>query len=89
MRLTKRFTVSEIAMLAANDRARNPESNLWRYLKALQKVGYIVELPQRADDGIPNSNGLKVWRLVRDTGDIAPVLTVDGILKDLNPRGTS
>lgn len=89
MRLTKRFTIPEIVMLAADDKSKNPENNLSRYLKGLQKSGYVVELSSRTEDGKLTSNGLKVWRLIKDTGDIAPVLTLDGILKDLNPGGSS
>lgn len=89
IRLIKRFTVSEIAMLAASDKAKSPESNLYKYLKLLKQQGIVVELPLRADDGIPTSNGLKTWRLVKDLGDIAPYAGRDGEFKNPNSGGVS
>ncbi len=71
MRLTKRFTAGEVASLARQDE-RDAEDSIRRFCSALCRAGYLVELPARTSPDRPGSNGRKVWRLVRDTGDLAP-----------------
>lgn len=78
MRLTGRFTIGEIVTLAATDKERTPEKQLAAYLKALRSTGYIVELPVRAVDDVPHSSGNKAFRLIRDSGEIAPAYDDNG-----------
>nr|WP_170181927.1 hypothetical protein [Phreatobacter stygius] len=84
MRLQIRFAIGDIVTLAARPNDRNPENALNRWFKALTRTGHIVELPVRARGAAPTSNGFKQWRLVRDTGDIAPSLRGDGSVVDRN-----
>lgn len=74
MRIRKRFTVPDLIADAANGSDGNPADNIQRYLRRLKQVGYVVELPNRADGTALTSNGFKRWILTRDTGPKAPVL---------------
>lgn len=72
MRVLKRFTVADLAVASRKRGEGDPSHNLGAYLRALSAADIVVELPVRADDGVPTSNGLKVYRLLRDTGATAP-----------------
>jgi len=71
MRLSGRFTAGEIAALAARDE-KDAEDTIRRYCHQLAGAGYLVELPTRTKPGKAGSNGNKQWRLIRDTGEMAP-----------------
>lgn len=86
MRMMKRFSVPDVVMRAAREEDRDPESNLGHWLRRLIAAGYVAELPVRADDGVRNSNGLKLYWLVRDTGPLAPAHRKGGDLYDHNLR---
>ncbi|EFO32468.1 conserved hypothetical protein [Roseibium sp. TrichSKD4] len=73
MRMSGAFTIGDLVMAAACGVEKDPEGNLRRYLKALVNAGYLVELPVRAASSKLTSNGFKRFRLVRDTGPVAPV----------------
>jgi hypothetical protein len=72
MRLSTRFTIGDIVTLAARPVDKKPEASLQRFFHRLTKAGYLVELPARAHGTSPTSNGFKVWRLMRDSGEHAP-----------------
>lgn len=86
MRLMRRFSIPDIVMRAAREGDADPAANTRRWLLFLVAAGYVVELPVRADDGVPTSNGLKVFRLLRDTGPLAPAHRKGGDLYDHNLR---
>lgn len=72
MRLSGRFTIGDIVTLAACEADKRPEASLQRFFYRLTRAGYLVELPVRARGSALTSNGFKVWRLLRDTGEHAP-----------------
>lgn len=72
MRMAGNFTVGDLVMAAARD-DRDAENNVARYLRVLRSAGYVVELPVRARGTHLTSNGFKRFRLLKDTGPIAPV----------------
>lgn len=76
MRMGEAFTIGDLVTAATTGAERDPTSSLQRYVKALARAGYLTELPKRAVGIRPGSNGFKRWRLVDDTGEIAPVLRV-------------
>lgn len=84
MRLTRRWTVGEIATLAATGGERQPEAHLVKWFGLLVKAGYVAELPRRAPGTAPTSNGAKCWALIKDTGEIAPIVRPDGSSYDYN-----
>lgn len=74
MRMGNAFTIGDLVMAACVGSEKNAESNLQRYLKRLAHAGYVAELPVRVRGTKLTSNGFKRFRLIRDTGPIAPVL---------------
>lgn len=73
MRMGGTFTISDLAMAAADGGEKAVECNLRKYIAALVKAGYIVEMPIRAASTKLTSNGFKRFRLLKDTGSQAPV----------------
>lgn len=78
MRIRKRFTVDDLATLAARAGDKVPRDNLQHFLKALERGGYVSARPTRAkESAAPGSNGCIVWRLEKDTGPFAPRVAWD------------
>lgn len=87
MRLQPRFSLGDIITLAANDQDGQPEKALQRFVHRLKSTGYLVELPARRRGSTRTSNGFKVFRLVRDTGEHAPRwIDRQRSMKDWNTR---
>lgn len=84
MRLQKRFAVTDIVTLAATGRDNDPEAHLVGWFRALTKAGYLAELPRRIAGTAPSSPGYKCWVLLRDTGEMAPLVRLDGTWHDHN-----
>lgn len=72
MRMAGSFTVGDIVMAAAR-KETDADSSLHRYLRRLKLAGYVAELPVRQRGTHPTSNGFKRFRLLKDTGPIAPM----------------
>lgn len=72
MRMSGTFTIGDLVM-AATRGDRDAETNISRYLRVLKATAYVVELPVRARGTHLTSNGFKRFRLLKDTGPIAPV----------------
>lgn len=70
IRVLKRFTSAQIEATAEIQ-----EENLRKYLKALDRAGYLV-LCRPKQNGKPM--GHAVWRLARDSGPRAPLVRFDG-----------
>jgi len=77
MRLKVKFGLSDIIALASREE-RGPRTNATRYVRQLARAGYLLELP-RQKGSAPTSNGFKRWALVRNTGELAPMPTADGV----------
>ena len=71
MQLEGRFTVGSLAQLAIRDET-DGEDSIRRFCLALTRAGYLAELPTRVKGEVAGSNGFKQWRLIRNTGEIAP-----------------
>lgn len=76
--LGKPFTVDDLLFTISDGGAKDPAGNLARYLLALERAGVLARLQRRAPGRSPTSNGLVIWRLVRDLGPRAPVRRRDG-----------
>jgi len=58
---------------------------VYKYLKALERAGYVQSLAKRAPGTAPSSNGFKIVLLLKDTGAVAPMVNWrDHRLTDLN-----
>lgn len=76
IRIRRKFTVPEIITLVVDDSARGDvTSNVQKYVRALAKAGYLIEMAKREQGGATTSNGYKRWWLTdaKDTGPLAPV----------------
>lgn len=78
MRIRRKFSIPDLCMLVAEGGERDIESNVGKYVRALVKAGYLVEMPRREAGTALTSNGFKRWWLVddKDTGPLAPVWRV-------------
>jgi hypothetical protein len=75
MRMASSFTIGDLVVAAARVEDKDPAGNLRRWVRALADAGYLFEFPRRRRaDQAPTSNGEKVYRLDRATGEHAPRL---------------
>ncbi len=68
------FTIDDLVMISIREGDRSPTNNLQRYCQALHKAGYLFLSPKRAPSTKPTSNGFKRYRLIADTGPVAPMM---------------
>lgn len=87
MRLGRVFTVPDLVMATAHGE-RFPESALQRYCKKLTLARYLARLPVRERGSCMGSNGFIRYRLLDDTGPIAPVIKAGAVIFDPNTRET-
>jgi hypothetical protein len=71
MRMSGTFTVGDLVVAAARDELDAENNTSW-YLRRLAAAGYVIELPIRQKGTRLTSSGFKRWRLIHDTGPIAP-----------------
>lgn len=75
MRIRRVFTIGEIASDAARHDTEAERDNARRYIAALRAAGYAAEAPRRISGTALTSNGFKQFRLLRNTGPRAPVVS--------------
>lgn len=84
MRMSATFTIGDVVIAAARG-DKNPENNASLYVRYLKAAGYIVELPVRQRGTRMTSNGFKRYRLLRDSGPVAPAYRPKlGVVHDFN-----
>lgn len=74
MRTAGKFSVPDLLMLAAKGSEKSAQSNAQRYLKALERAGYLHRLSARQKGTALTSNGFTRWTLLRDSGPDAPII---------------
>lgn len=72
MRERRQFTVQGLLRIVADSRHSDAASNLGKYVRALTRAGILAE-DGREPPASPTDNGVKRYRLVRNTGPRAPV----------------
>src|SRR5450759_1272318 len=80
IRIRRKFTVPDIISLVADENARGDiTSNVQKYVRALWKAGYLMEMQKREQGTALTSNGYKRYWLydLKDTGPQAPVWSVE------------
>lgn len=77
MREVKQFTLADLLTTLASGTERDAESNLRKYINALEAVGVVKRLKRRAGP-------LAIWRLTRDLGRQCPVRRNSGEIYDPN-----
>lgn len=73
MRQRKKFSLNDLIVLVADGDEKSIESNLGKYLRALERAGYLTRMARREAGTATTSNGYLRYLLVRDSGPIAPV----------------
>lgn len=73
MRMSGTFTIGDLAIAASRETDKVPEINIQKWIWALCRAGIVVELPTRTRGTAPTSNGFKRFRLLKDSGPIAPI----------------
>lgn len=87
MRMGGVFTVADLVMAAARVGDANPENNTARYIGHLVRAGYVEKLRTRKRGLKLTSNGFNRYRLVKNTGPIAPAFSPKRMaLHDYNTR---
>ena len=78
IRIRQKFSIPELSMLVAEGGEKDITSNIGKYIRALNKAGYLTELAKRERGNAITSNGHKRYWLVpeMDTGPEAPVWMV-------------
>lgn len=72
MRIMSVFSVNDLVAVASEDPTDQQHQNLRRYCWGLVKAGMLMEMPNREAGAAESSNGFKRYRLLEDTGSIAP-----------------
>ncbi|MBZ4022167.1 hypothetical protein CKO11_06815 [Rhodobacter sp. TJ_12] len=72
MRVLGIFTLGEVIAAAERGEA-DPGYNLRHYMRVLIKAGYVIDLPSKVVGTKPTSPGFKRFRLIKNTGALAPV----------------
>jgi hypothetical protein len=83
IRLRRKFTIPALLELAVRDET-SPRHGAERFVRALERAGYLHRLPKREAGTSPTSNGHVRWVLVRDTGSLPPMPRRDGAVYDPN-----
>lgn len=84
MRLNNRWTIDDLLTLAARSSDKQPYGALQKYVHALCRAEIVVVLPKRVQGTAPTSNGAKVYKLLRNSGERAPSIQRDGSVRDHN-----
>lgn len=83
MRVMGKFTIPGLLELAARDE-KHAEGMAGRYLRSLERAGYVLRLSRRTPGTSPTSNGYVRWSLIKDTGVLPPMVRQDGSVQDPN-----
>ena len=68
------FTIEELVLVSIREGDKNPVNNLQKYCNFLHRAGYLFLSPVRAASTKLTSNGFKRYRLVKNTGTVAPAI---------------
>lgn len=72
MRIVGAFSTPDLVCAACEDPGDKDHHNIQRYCRALKEAGYLIEMPNREAGSAETSNGFKRYRLLNNTGEIAP-----------------
>jgi hypothetical protein len=72
MRIMTTFSVKDLVLVSSDDPSDEQHASLRRYCAGLVKAEFLMEMPNREAGSAETSNGFKRYRLMNDTGEIAP-----------------
>lgn len=73
MRQRKKFSLADIIVLVASGDEKAIDGNIGKYVRALERAGYLTRMARREPGTAMTSNGHLRYLLVRDTGPEAPI----------------
>lgn len=75
IRIRSSFSIPELLPIVTNGSEKDAESNIYKYLRALESAGYLIRMGKRQRGTALTSNGFARWRLdlEKNTGPQAPV----------------
>ncbi len=78
MRIRRKFSIPDLCMLVAQGGEKDIESNVGKYVRALEKAGYLIRMAKREAGVALTSNGhIRYWLPDdKDTGPLAPIWRV-------------
>lgn len=68
------FTVPDLVLHAAKPEEDKADKTIGRYLRVLEKAGYVEASPHRIAGASLTSNGFKMYRIAKKTGPRAPAV---------------
>lgn len=77
LRIGRKLTLDDIQMRVVEGGERDAYSNIRKYVRALCRAGYVMEMERREAALNPTSNGCLRFLLVTDTGPAAPIWRVE------------
>lgn len=89
LRRLGKATIPDLCQLASRGAERSAENNAGKYLRQLERCGFVAQMHRREPGTAPSSNGFVRYLLVpnRDPGPAAPVVRERlGLLYDPNSR---
>ncbi|MBF0424796.1 MAG: hypothetical protein HQL66_03130 [Magnetococcales bacterium] len=84
----KAATIDDLLQLAVDGTEKNPRNNAHKYLRYLEKTGFVIRMERKGEGRAPTSNGLDRWLLTRKSGWRAPVPRENGEVYDPNTGKT-
>jgi hypothetical protein len=72
MVMLRKATIPELVSYVSVGGERDAENNILKYLRALEKAGYVVRDARRVPGTSPTSPGFVRWVLIEKTGPVAP-----------------
>jgi len=75
IRIRNSFSIPDLLPIVTKGGEKDAQSNIYKYVKALEDAGYLIRMGKRARGTWMTSNGFVRWRLdlEKDTGPQAPV----------------
>lgn len=87
IRIRSSFSIPDLLPIVTKGAEKDAQSNIYKYVKALEEAGYLIRMGKRMRGTAMTSNGFARWRLdlEKNTGPQAPVWRMSkGILFDPN-----
>lgn len=75
IRIRSSFSVPDLLPIVTKGGEKDAQSNIYKYVKALEEAGYLIRMSKRMRGTAMTSNGFARWRLdlEKNTGPQAPV----------------
>ena len=75
IRIRSSFSIPDLLPIVTKGGEKDAQSNIYKYIKALESAGYLIRMGKRMPGTAMTSNGFARWRLdlEKNTGPQAPI----------------